>query len=122
MSEENKLTAEQIVEQKLKEATGKDVKFSELAEVFEMKYNNLYKTLLSESHSLSARELIRGLFNAVDIGVDSGLAPRLVNEKEAKFGGYLGQLLDMRNTILAVKQNKQEEENSQGDTNVTTEQ
>jgi len=87
-----------------------------------MKYNNLYKTLLSESHSLSARELIRGLFNAVDIGVDSGLAPRLVNEKEAKFGGYLGQLLDMRNTILAVKQNKQEEENSQGDTNVTTEQ
>lgn len=105
MSEENK-----IVEQKLKEATGQDVTIQQAYALNEKLYINLYNNLyreLSESN-ISKKNVLRAVFKALDIGVDSGEAPKLVEETEAKSAGYFGQLLDKRNVILARKMQEEE--------------
>ena len=117
MSEVENKTAEEVAVDLIKESTGQDVSITDIEKLTLKRYENLYSNLLKESHELSARQLLRGLFNAVDIGVDSGLAPKLVSEEEAMFGGYLGQLLDLRNVILSI--NLQKAEENKGEENVT---
>lgn len=117
MSETEQKTAQEVAVDLIKQSTGQDVSIGDIESITVKRYENLYSNLLKESHELSARQLLRGLFNAVDIGVDSGLAPKLVSEEEARFGGYLGQLLDLRNMILAINLQKIEEQ--KGEENVT---
>lgn len=110
-------TADEKAVEIIKQTTGADVKLGDLEAITLKRFENLYENLLKESHTLSARQLIRGLFNAVNIGVDCGLNPKLVTEEEARFGGYLGQLLDLRNVVLSINLQKQEKETQ----DVTTE-
>jgi len=112
----------QAAADQLAETTGSIVKIQEMEAMFASKYNYLFELLLKASSDLSARQVSRALFNAVDLGVQSGLAPKLVSKDEAKFAGYLAQLLDLRNVKLATNLQKEEIQKQQNkETNNVTE-
>jgi hypothetical protein len=117
MEETQKPTEQEIVEQELKEATGADVSIAQAEALNEKLYENLYNNLFKEmsQSNVSKKNVLRGIFNALELGVHMGLAPKMVDEIEAKIGGYFAQLLDKRMLILAKNMREQEEAQRQKD-------
>lgn len=111
MSQDNpEKNVEQVAAEKLSAAAGTDVSIEQAEKLNEKLYENLFKNLYKELNqdNVTKRNVIRGVFNALDLGVDSGLAPELMNEKEAMIGGYFAQLMDKRLIILGRKLREQE--------------
>ncbi len=104
------LTPEQKIEKEVKDKTGLDFSIKQLDVLTEAQYKSIYKNLYKEcmESGISKKNVLRGIFKALDIGIDSGLAPTLNEETEAKIGGYFAQLLDKRNLILAKHMREEE--------------
>jgi hypothetical protein len=104
------LSPEQVVEKKLKEATGADISIEQMDALNEKLFENLYKNLYKEccDKNITKMNVLRGIFKALDIGVETGHAPKLVHEVEAKIGGFFAQLFEKR--ILVLSKNMRQEE------------
>lgn len=121
MSENNKeKLVEQEVARQLSEVSGKQVNIAQMEAMLASKFEFLYKQLYKEGQELSAKQLLRAVFNAINLGVDSGLEPKMHSQDEAKFAGYFAQLLDLRNVKLATEMQKEQQTNTEGETNVST--
>lgn len=132
MSQDNVTTAEQVVEAKLKEATGYDVKFSEFDDLTEMRLKIAFKsfgkliTEITQIETINNREdrrnpdkveaiidgvksLKNSLMYGLAVGIDNVVdLPKFKNESEAVAAGILAQLLDLRNLQLAANMRKEE--------------
>jgi hypothetical protein len=114
MSEVN--PTDQVVEQKLKEATGADVSIKQMDalnnQLFENLYRNLYRELMSDS-TITKKNVVRAVFKAMALGTDVDDTPTLQNETEAKIGGFFAQLSDKRMLVLERKFREQTEKERQ---------
>lgn len=133
MSQDNATTAEQVVEAKLKEATGYDVKFSELDSLNKSRLKMAYQAVERLIPELLGTELINNredkrnpekienvlqgakkLQRAVLYGICHGIEksvtlPKFQTEEEAVTAGAIAQLMEL--TMLELAANMRKEEN-----------
>ncbi len=116
MEEVNK--KEQVLKE-LSQEVGTEVKLQDFDKIVRVQYEVMMTQSNDIMKRLSARNIIRAILNAIDLPVESGLAPSFVKKEEAELAGLLAQLLDRRNLIQAKILREQEEnkENKNVETN-----